>query len=114
MQWQATDWLEVGAIVRTPGLSILKSGAIQYESLSSLNAGSRQVFFQDTSAAFQYQTPWEVGVGIAFDWGPFGFEVDVRYHSGTHTYDLLSSTKSGQVVDTTSGAPVITTFTSKG
>ena len=114
VQWQATHWLEVGAIVRTPGLSILKSGAIQYESLSSLNTGSRQVYFQDTSAAFQYLTPWEVGVGVAFDWGTFGFEVDLRYHSGTHTYDLLSSTKSAQMVDTTSGVPVVTTFTTNG
>ena len=78
MQWQANNWLEVGAIVRTPGLSILKSGTLQYEYLSSLSAGSRQIDFQDTSASFEYQTPWEVGAGVSFDWGVFGFEVDVR------------------------------------
>lgn len=114
VQWQATPWLELGATVRTPGLSILKSGAIQYEYLSSLNAGSRQVYFQDTGAEFEYRTPWEVGAGVAFDWGVFGFEVDVRYHSGTQTYTLLGSTKSGQVVDTTSGLPVTTTFVFPG
>lgn len=110
VQWQANDWLELGAVVRTPGLSILKSGTLQYEYLSSLNAGSRQIYFQDTGAAFDYRTPWEVGVGASFDWGVFGFEVDVRYHSGTHTYTLLGSTKTGTVVDTTSGAPVTTVF----
>ena len=79
-----------------------------YESLSSLNVGSRQIIFQDTSAEFQYLTPWEVGRGNRFDWGVIGFEVDLRYHSGTHTYTLLGSTKPGQRVDTTSGLPVTT------
>ncbi|MGZ6081045.1 MAG: OmpP1/FadL family transporter [Myxococcaceae bacterium] len=114
LQWQANDWLELGFIVRTPGLSILKSGALQYEYLSSLNAGSRQVYFQDTGAAFEYRTPWEAGAGVSFDWGVFGFEVDVRYHSGTHTYTLLGSTKTGTVVDTTSGVPVTTVFALNG
>jgi hypothetical protein len=108
VQWQANSWLELGATVRTPGLSILKSGSVSYESLSSLNVGTRQVIFQDTSAEFQYLTPWEVGVGIAFDWDIVGFEFDLRYHSGTHTYTLLGSTKSGAAVDTSSGVPVIT------
>jgi len=114
VQWQPNDWLELGAIVRTPGLSILKSGALTYESLSSLNVGTRQVIFQDTSAEFQYLTPWEVGVGIAFDWQIIGFEVDVRYHSGTHTYTLLGSTKSGRQVDTNTGVPVVTDITFNG
>lgn len=108
LQWQALSWLELGAIVRTPGVSIRSSGSVQYESLSSLNTGSRQVFFQDTSADFQYRTPWEVGLGAAFNWEAFGFEVDVRYHSGTHTYPLLAFNKVGSIVDTTSGVPVTT------
>ncbi len=114
VQWQPNEWLELGAIVRTPGLSILKSGSVGYESLSSLNIGTRQVVFQDTSAEFQYLTPWEVGVGISFDWTVVGFEFDLRYHSGTHTYTLLGSTKSGQSVDTSSGVPVVTDLTFTG
>ena len=106
VQAQVLPWLELGAIVRTPGLSILSSGSIQYESLISLNRGSQQVFFQDTGADFQYRTPWQVGLGAAFVWEGFGFEVDVRYHSGTHTYALLSFNKTGTIVDTTSGVPV--------
>ena len=106
VQWDALSWLKLGAIVRTTGLKLTSTGSFQYEALTNGLNGSRQVFFQDTSPDFQYKVPLELGLGAAFEFGPFGIEVDVRWHDGTDTYPLYSSTKTARVVDTTSGSPV--------
>jgi hypothetical protein len=107
VQWDVLRWLKLGVLVRTPGLKIKSSGAFQYEALTSTSSGTRQVFFQDTSPDFQYKIPLEAGLGAALEFGPVGFEIDVRWHDGTDTYALYSSTKTLRVVDTSTGSPVI-------
>jgi hypothetical protein len=106
VQWDALSWLKLGAIVRTTGLKLTNSGSFQYEALTNGLNGTRQVFFQDTSPEFQYKVPLEAGLGAALEFGPFGIEVDVRWHDGTDTYPLYTSTKTARVVDTTTGTPV--------
>ena len=107
VQWDPLSWLKLGALVRTPGLKIKTSGTFQYEALSTPATGTRQVFFQDKDADFQYKLPLEVALGAAFEFGPVGFEIDVRWHDGTNPYALYSSTKVGRIVDTSTGTPVI-------
>ena len=107
VQWDVLSWLKLGVLVRTPGLKILTSGSFQYEALTNGANGTRQVFFQDTSPDFQYKQPLEAGLGAALEFGPFGIEIDLRWHDGTDTYALYSSTKTARVVDTTSGSPVL-------
>ncbi|HEY1418589.1 MAG TPA: hypothetical protein VGF41_11820, partial [Myxococcaceae bacterium] len=107
VQWDVLRWLKLGVLARTPGLKIKSSGAFQYEALTSTSAGTRQVFFQDTSPDFQYKIPLEAGLGAALEFGPVGFEIDVRWHDGTNTYALYNSTKTLRVVDTSTGSPVI-------
>ena len=107
-QWDLTDWISLGATFRTPGLKIKDGGSFQYQGLTNLNTGTRQIYFQDPSADFQYRIPLEATVGAAFKFGPFGFEVDVRFHDGTKSYPLFTSTQTARVTDTTSGAPVVT------
>jgi len=106
-QWDALSWLKLGAVVRTTGLKFITTGSMQYESLTNGLSGSRQVFFQDTSIDFQYKLPLEAGFGAALEFGPVGLEIDVRWHDGTDTYALYSSSKAARVVDTTSGTPVV-------
>lgn len=106
VQWDPLSWLKLGALVRSPGLNIKSGGSFQYEALTTFASGSRQVFFQDPGAAFQYKLPLEVGLGAALEFGPFGIEIDVRWHDGTDAYPLYASTTMGRVVDTTSGSPV--------
>lgn len=107
-QWDPLSWLKLGLTFRTPGLKLKTTGVLQYEALTNGLNGSRQVFFQDTDAEFQYKQPLEVGLGAALEFGPFGIEIDVRWHNGSDTYALYSSTKMARVVDTTSGVPVTT------
>src|SRR5262245_3457745 len=106
VQWDPLSWLKLGAVVRTPGLNIKSSGSFQYEALTTFSTGTRQVFFQDPKAEFQYKLPLEAGLGAALEFGPFGIEVDVRFHDGTDIYPLYASTAVGRVVDTTTGIPV--------
>jgi len=106
VQWDLASWLALGATYRTPGLKIKDGGSFLYEGLTNLSVGTRHVFFQDPSADFEYRLPMEASLGAAFQFGPFGFEVDVRWHDGTHRYMLFNSQQTARVVDTTSGSVV--------
>ena len=109
-QWTALPWLQLGLLFRTPGVKLLSSGTVDYESLAALNGGSHHVFFDDPNARFEFRTPMEISVGAAVDVGPVELELDLRWHDGTHTYQIFSSDKLGRIVDTRSGTPVISTF----
>jgi hypothetical protein len=111
LQWTAFPWLELGLLVRSPGLKILSSGSFQYEAITTLASGaSRHSFFQDSSAGFEYRLPLEAALGVALQFGPVQLEIDVRWHDGTKSYQLLTSTQQGRLVDTTSGTPVVSAF----
>jgi hypothetical protein len=107
VQWDALSWLKLGALVRTTGLKIKTSGSTQYEALTVTGSGTRQVFFQDPEMDFQYKLPLEAILGVALEFGPFGIEIDLKWHDGTDTYPLYASTKTLRIVDTTTGTPVI-------
>ena len=113
-QWTALPWLQLGFLFRTPGLSILSTGAFNFESLTALNSGNTHVYFNDSNARFEYRTPMEISGGAAVDIGPVQFELDLRWHDGTHAYQLFSSDAQGRIVDTTSGLPVTTSFAFPG
>jgi hypothetical protein len=114
LQWDPLGWLKLGVLVRSPGLNLKSGGSFQYEGLTTLSTGTRQVFFQDPEAEFQYKMPLEAGLGAALEFGPVGIEIDVRWHDGTDTYPLYASTKTGRVVDTSTGTPVISDFVFSG
>jgi hypothetical protein len=109
-QWTALPWLQLGLLFRTPGLKILSSGAVDFESLTAESGGSRHVYFNDPNASFEFRIPMEVSLGAAVNVGPVELEADLRWHDGTHTYALFSSNSLGRTVDTSSGAPVVSTF----
>jgi hypothetical protein len=113
-QWTALSWLQLGLLFRTPGLKVLSSGAVNFESLTAGDGGSRHVFFDDPDARFEFRTPMEISLGAAVNLGPVELEADLRWHDGTHTYQIFSSDKMGRIVDTTSGAPVISRFAFTG
>jgi hypothetical protein len=109
-QWSALRWLQLGLVFRSPGLKVLSTGNLAYESLSTPTSGSRHVFFSDPNVRFEYRSPMELVLGAAVELGPVQVEMNIRWHNGTHTYQLFSSTTDGRVVDTTSGVPVIGSF----
>jgi len=113
-QWLPVPWLHLGVVARSPGLKMLSGGSFQYEALSNAASGTRHVFFQDAAAQFEYRQPMQVSTATAVEFGPVQLEVDLRWHNGTHTYNLLSSTEQGRIVDTSSGGPVTSGFVFPG
>jgi len=115
VQWAPLSWLQVGARVKSPGLKIRTSGSFQYEALTNFANGTRQSFFQDPSADFEYRLPFEASLGAAVKFGPVEVEVDVRFHDGTHSYALFSSAQTARIVETTGGgSPVVSTLAFPG
>jgi hypothetical protein len=107
-QWAPLPWLELGLLLRSPGLKILSGGSFQYEGITILANGTRHSFFQDPNAEFSYRLPLQASLGAAVKFGAVQVEVDLRWHDGTQTYTLLSSSQEVRIVDTTSGVPVVT------
>ena len=113
-QWTALPWLQLGLLFRTPGLKILSSGLVDFESLTAVNGTSHHVYFNDPNARFEFRSPMEISLGTAVNFGPVELELDLRWHDGTHTYQLFSSDQEGRIVDTSSGPPVVTSFAFTG
>ena len=109
-QWTALRWLQLGILIRSPGLKLLTTGSLHIESLRTLTSGSRQTYFSDPDARFEYRSPMEISAGVAVQFGRVEFEVDLRWHDGTHTYPLFSSPNQGRLVETTSGSSVVSSF----
>jgi hypothetical protein len=114
-QWTPLRWLDLGILIRSPGLRVLSTGSLNIESLTTLTSGgSRHAYFDDPDARFEYRSPLEVSMGAAFTLGRVQFEVDLRWHDGTQSYSLFSSNQQGRLVDTTSGVPVVSSFQFSG
>jgi len=95
VQWDALPWLGVGAVVQPPALRVLAGGNLTVQTLDSVAATApglaRQVSFRDTGASFNYQIPGEVTGGVACNFEPVEFELDVHWYIATGPYNLLTS-----------------------
>jgi len=110
VQFDITQNLVVGAVLRFPGLKLLTSGALTYQDVQNNGTPWSQVFFKDRSATFDYRLPTEVDFGLGWHSSAFGLEVDLRYHSEVGTYYILTSPNSVQTVTTAADGktPVVT------
>ncbi len=114
-QFDITEHLVVGAVVRLPGLKILSSGALTYQDIDNNGTPWSQVFFKDRNAAFDYKLPTEVDVGLGWHSSLFGLEADLRYHTAVSDYILLGSQNLVQTTTTApNGTPVVTTSPFRG
>ncbi|MGO8969857.1 MAG: OmpP1/FadL family transporter [Myxococcaceae bacterium] len=109
-QYDITQNLVVGAVLRFPGLKILSSGGLTYQDVNNNGTPWSQVFFKDRSATFDYKLPTEVDVGLGWHSSLFGLEADLRYHTAISDYVLLGSQNLVQTTTTApNGTPVVTT-----
>jgi long-subunit fatty acid transport protein len=111
VQWDVTEHLVVGAMMRTPGLKIIQSGNLTYQNVDNLSTPWNQTFFTDKDATFDYRLPLDVSVGLAWRSKAFEAEFDLRYHGAVSEYVLLSSTQPIRITttDPATGFPVYTT-----
>ncbi len=108
-QWDVTEHLVVGALVRFPGLKFIQTGRLTYQNVDNSTSPWSQVFFDDQDARFDYRIPFSASVGVAWRSRSFEVEADLRYYAAVPEYALLSSGNS--VVTTTTGPtglPVVT------
>jgi long-subunit fatty acid transport protein len=109
IQWDITPNLVLGALLRPPGVKLLSSGALTYQNVDNNGTPWSQAFFHDRGAAFDYQSPLEVNVGLAWHSKFFEVEGDLRYHTAISAYPLFSSQMPVQVTTTgPGGVPVVT------
>jgi hypothetical protein len=94
-QWEALDWLAVGAMVSPPGLRLLRGGSLTLQAITNGTSGSatatQQLSFRDTGATFSYQIPAELSAGFALHFGPVEVELDGHWYLSTGPYDVISS-----------------------
>jgi hypothetical protein len=115
-QWEALDWLALGAVVAPPALRLLRGGSLTLQGLgtgtTSSSTTTEQLTYRDTGATFNYVIPAEFSAGVAFRFGPVEVEVDAHWYLGTGPYNLLSSTVPVYVLATAAGSDPRTTASS--
>jgi long-subunit fatty acid transport protein len=110
VQWDITENLVLGGLMRLPGLKMIQSGKLNYQNVDNSTSPWGQVFFNDQDATFDYRLPLDLTAGLAWRSKEFEVEFDLRYHGAISEYTLLAS---GKPVATTTtgptGLPVVTT-----
>ena len=109
VQWDPTPWMELGAVVKSPGLKVLGSGSLNYEAITVNNGTSIHSYLNDPSADFTYKQPVQVGGGIAFFIGPAAIEADVRWHASEGTYNLFATSVPLRTTTVAPGQPPVVT-----
>jgi hypothetical protein len=93
MQYDVSPHVLLGAAVRTPAISLYKSGSYTAEAAADSGAASQGVSFFDPSAPFDYRFPFEIHAGAAYVSPRGEIELDVHGFTPIGAYTLLSSTQ---------------------
>jgi len=98
--------LRLGATVRTPGATIMHSGALTLDSIVDLGASSVGASLFDPDAAFEYHLPWEFQGGGAYVSDRFQVEAELQTFGSISPYTMLGSAQPTLVYgDTGRGVP---------
>jgi hypothetical protein len=107
-QISAGRGIQVGAVLRTPGLGITASGQASLEGLIHVGTGTAASAFFDPSASSRYRLPLEFKIGGAWIGTRAQAEVDVLTYAGTGQYTAAeSSLPVSVVVDAGQGGPPV-------
>ncbi len=106
LQYSATPGVRVGALVRTPGLLILKHGSYSQEGTSAAGAAKTTASFYEPSGAVDHRIPTELKGGLGVIGARGQIEADVLLFIGTGTYNAFQSGNTLQIVtDQGQGGP---------
>jgi hypothetical protein len=90
VQYDAGRW-RFGGAVRSPGLTIYRSGSVFLDGVSSDRTGSSGASLFDSDALLEYHLPWEFQGGVAIAGPRVELEVDLHAYTPIDTYSILSS-----------------------
>ncbi|MBS2032205.1 MAG: hypothetical protein JST54_30175 [Deltaproteobacteria bacterium] len=100
---------DFGAVLWAPGLRLFGTGALNYESVTTLGATTTTTSLEDNSARFAYQPPFEAVIGGAYTHRAGQIEVDLRYYTSSGTQPLFRSQQPIVHVSDTGGVQTTTT-----
>jgi hypothetical protein len=91
VQAEPTSTIQIGAVIRTPGIAYNKGGSVTLDSTLDGAALSVGASIFDSAAQFNYKLPFETAVGIAWITKRAEIEFDVQGYSSVAPHALLSS-----------------------
>jgi hypothetical protein len=90
VQYDRGVW-RAGAAVRSPGLTIHRSGSVIFDGVLAAEPQSYGASLFDTDADVEYHLPWEFQGGAAYVGERFSFELNVAAWTPISAYSLLAS-----------------------
>ena len=90
VQYDRSQW-RFGAAIRTPGLTMHRSGAVTLDGLVDGGATSAGASLFDPAADLEYRLPWEFQGGAAWVRDRIELELDVQAYSSIDAYSMLTS-----------------------
>ncbi len=97
-QYQLTEEVLLGAVVRSPGLSLFRSADYSYDAVATAGSANASLSFFDPDPRFDYHLPFQATVGAALVRERFQLELDVLFSAGNSAYDLFSSQKTATYI----------------
>ena len=91
-QYETGRW-SLGGAMRTPGLTIHRSGSAIFDGILTNDPGSLGASLFDPEADLEFRLPWEFQLGAAYSGTRFQVELDVLAYTSIEPYALLSSTQ---------------------
>ena len=102
LQYDASQHVLLGATVRMPALTILRSGSYTADAVAAGTSDQGLTFF-DPNASFAYHFPFEIHGGVAYVARRVQIELDMHGYTGVARYSMLSSNQ--PIVTYAEGAP---------
>ena len=93
VQYDKQEW-RFGGAIRTPGLTVYRSGTITLDGVLAAHAGSLGASLFDTNPRFEFHLPWEFQGGVAFVGDRFELEADLLAYTPVSAYSLISTNAS--------------------
>lgn len=109
-QYDLSHGIHLGAMMRSPGLALWRSGDLNADGLFTAGASGGQLSytFFDRDPRFDFELPLEIAVGGAWVCDRFQIEVDGRFYSGHSAYDLFrTDLPATTIFDAGGGAPPV-------
>jgi len=92
VQYDTTRW-RFGAAIRTPGLTLHRSGVVTFDGLLDNGTASLGASLFDPEADFEYHLPWEFQGGAAWVRDRMELEVNLQAYSSIDAYSMLSTSQ---------------------
>ena len=97
-QYNVLPALRIGAVLRTPGILLLKSGAYVQEGTSQFGGTTTTASFFEPAGQVDHKIPFEFKAGAAYVGQRGQIEADVMAYAGAGTYPGFQSSQTMRIV----------------